>query len=90
MSKISSETKVKKASRKEIISRIENTACSILKLWKEVIDQAEKHEPNPAKRCWFKHNQRQAYEDFMIALEQNNLIDDYNITNQTITLAKDI
>ncbi len=91
MSNGSSKAKSKKASRKQVISRVEETACSILRLWNETIKQAEIHEPfDSTRRHWFKREQRQAYQDLMLAMRHNGLISDYSLKTNTVTLAEDI
>lgn len=90
MLKDSSKAKNKKASRKLVVTRVEKTACSILRMWNEIIERAERCEPDPEKRTWFEHEKRQAYQDLMNAMRHYRLISDYNLKTNTVTLAEDI
>jgi len=67
--------------------QIANTALSILKLWKIVIDESVRLYPQDInKQIWHQVYMRQAYQDALNAMIANKLITTFNVTVPSVTL----
>ncbi|TRZ51291.1 MAG: hypothetical protein D4S01_05100 [Dehalococcoidia bacterium] len=66
-------------------SAVAQAGNNILRMWKEVIDEA-KVRADPGKECWYRHDIRQGYQDSMNALKHARLITDYNVETCEVTL----
>lgn len=67
-------------------ANVAHAANDILWLWREVIQEADRNEPEELKRCWYKHDVRQAYQDTLIALQRNGLIEDYDVQKVAVKI----
>lgn len=54
-------------------------ANDVLWLWREVVREADRQEPEEQRRCWYKHDARQAYQDAMQSMKRHELIEDYDM-----------
>lgn len=67
-------------------TNVAHTANDILWLWREVIQEADRNEPDEARRCWYKHGVRQAYQDTLQAMKRHGLIEDYDVVKVAVKI----
>jgi hypothetical protein len=58
-----------------------HAANAILYLWNELIQEAEAQERDPLRREWYRHAERQAYRNAVIAMQTAGLIESYDVVN---------
>ena len=63
-----------------MIERAVEAAEGIMRIHKILVDEAERNEKDPMKRCWYRQDARQAHIDCLTAMRFYGLIKDFSLS----------